>query len=125
LGAQVEVSYFFHNFAFSVRVPSQLYLNKTEGLCGSCNGNSSDDMCKPDGQLTEDVNEFGLSWLVKNLLQDSPQKDEESCQVQPQPECIPPPPEDDLCLKLVDDSTFKVLIGTFCSLKNPLTLIFV
>jgi len=31
---QLEVSYFFHNFAFVVRLPSHTYGHVTEGLCG-------------------------------------------------------------------------------------------
>lgn len=31
---QLEVTYFLHNFAFVVRLPSHTYGNMTEGLCG-------------------------------------------------------------------------------------------
>lgn len=31
---QLEVSYFYRNFAFVVRLPSHTYGNMTEGLCG-------------------------------------------------------------------------------------------
>jgi hypothetical protein len=31
---QLEVTYFFHNFAFVVRLPSHTYGHMTEGLCG-------------------------------------------------------------------------------------------
>lgn len=31
---QLEVTYFLDNFGFAVRLPSALYFNKTEGLCG-------------------------------------------------------------------------------------------
>lgn len=31
---QLEVTYFMDNFGFAVRLPSALYFNRTEGLCG-------------------------------------------------------------------------------------------
>ena len=110
LAVQVEVSYYFHNFAFSVRLPSQLYLNKTEGLCGNCNGDQSDDFCRPDGALTTDTDQFGLSWLASSLV-GGPGRDlfdEDNCQALQDDECVPLPPDEDQCLKLVDSSLFQV-----------------
>lgn len=34
---QLEVTYFLDNFGFAIRIPSALYFNKTEGLCGESN----------------------------------------------------------------------------------------
>lgn len=43
-------------------MPSHLYFDKTEGLCGSCNGDSTDDMATPDGNIPINVDEFVKSW---------------------------------------------------------------
>lgn len=43
-------------------MPSHLYYDKTEGLCGSCNGDSTDDMATPDGNIPTDAVEFVKSW---------------------------------------------------------------
>ena len=41
---------------------STRYRGKTEGLCGTYNGNSSDDFRKHNKKITSDVNEFGAHW---------------------------------------------------------------
>ncbi|XP_071334202.1 zonadhesin, like isoform X3 [Trachinotus anak] len=38
------------------------YQNKLCGLCGDYDGNAKDDFRKPDGSLTNNVNDFGHSW---------------------------------------------------------------
>ncbi|XP_076013062.1 zonadhesin, like [Genypterus blacodes] len=40
------------------------YQDKLCGLCGDYNKNAKDDLRKPDGSLTKDVNEFGHSWVT-------------------------------------------------------------
>lgn len=50
------------NQGFSIKMPSHLYYDKTEGLCGSCNGDSMDDMAAPDGHIPVDADEFVKSW---------------------------------------------------------------
>lgn len=96
---QVEVSYYMYSKAFKVRLPSQLYLNKTEGLCGNCNSELEDDTMS---------NQVGLGWLVSKLLREPPTGVEDLCQITSQPECIPLSPEQDPCLKLLDSDLFKV-----------------
>lgn len=104
------MSYYLESRSFRVRLPSQLYLNKTEGLCGNCNGHSEDDLHAPSGDIVKESEEFGLNWLVNKLLKEPPSGEENFCQALPQPECLPPPPEQDPCLKLLDDNAFKVEI---------------
>lgn len=89
---------------FKVRLPSQLYLNKTEGLCGNCNSEATDDVFS---------NEVGLNWLVSKVLREPPTGEEELCQVVPEPECKPLNPDKDPCLKLLDSELFKVIINRF------------
>ncbi|GFW41631.1 hemocytin [Trichonephila clavipes] len=40
----LEARYYEENSAFSVKVPSKRYFNKTEGLCGNCNGKKDDEL---------------------------------------------------------------------------------
>lgn len=99
---KVEVSYYTYSRGFKIRLPSQLYLNKTEGLCGNCNNEETDDAFS---------NEVSLNWLVSKLLKEpslSLPLGEELCQVLPQPECKPLHPDRDPCLKLLDSDLFKV-----------------
>lgn len=96
---QVEVTYYMYSRGFKVRLPSQLYLNKTEGLCGNCHSEASADVW--DDQI-------GLNWLVSKVLRESPNGEEDLCQVAPQPECTLLPPEADPCLQLLDSELFKV-----------------
>ena len=102
----MEVSYYMYSRGFKVRLPSQLYLNKTEGLCGNCNAEVVDD---------EFNNKLGLSWLASKLLRDPPSGEEELCQIAPQPECTPLEPSRDPCLKLLDSDIFKV---RYCSILH-------
>ncbi|KDR23192.1 Hemocytin, partial [Zootermopsis nevadensis] len=97
---QLEVTYFFHNFAFVVRLPSHTYGHKTEGLCGNCNSGNKDDFTTRNGTVTRDIDEFGKSWL-------HPLPSETGCTVIPQPaECMPPPPDVDPCFKILDEERF-------------------
>jgi len=95
----VEVSYYMYSRGFKIRLPSQLYLNKTEGLCGNCNSDFDDDSMS---------NQAGLGWLVNKLLREPPTGEEDLCQIAPQPECTPLNPNQDPCLKLLDSDLFKV-----------------
>jgi hypothetical protein len=97
---QLEVSYFFHNFAFIVRLPSHTYGHVTEGLCGNCNGDSKDDFMTRNGTVTRDTDEFGKSWLY-------PLPSETGCTVVTKhEECIPLPPDQDPCFKILDEERF-------------------
>uniref|UniRef100_T1JAC2 Hemocytin n=1 Tax=Strigamia maritima TaxID=126957 RepID=T1JAC2_STRMM len=60
----LEVRYFENNYGFQVRLPSDIYYGKTEGLCGNCNYDKSDDITTSTGVITNDTNEFSLSWLA-------------------------------------------------------------
>ena len=42
--------------------PSSLDWKNTEGLCGTFNGNVSDDFRLPNGTITNNANHFGDSW---------------------------------------------------------------
>lgn len=59
---ELEIIFMTMNQGFSIRMPSHLYYDKTEGLCGSCNADSTDDMAAPDGHISTDAEEFVKSW---------------------------------------------------------------
>lgn len=59
---ELEIVFLTMNQGFSIKIPSHLYYDKTEGLCGSCNGDSTDDMAAPDGNIPVDVDGFVKSW---------------------------------------------------------------
>ena len=125
------MSYFSTNYGFTVRVPSHSYLNRTEGLCGSCNGNTDDDWTKPDGSLADDADQFGLAWLVKSLL-DRPldaipaaAAADDVCQAIPQKECDLLPPSEDPCFKLIDSPVFQVDLFIDSSILPPFLFEFV
>ncbi|GAB6030548.1 hypothetical protein CHUAL_007413 [Chamberlinius hualienensis] len=63
--AHLVVRYFELNYGFEIRLPSEVYYNKTEGLCGNCNFNNSDDFVTKEGKLTNNTDEFGFSWVAK------------------------------------------------------------
>ncbi|KAM7301527.1 hemocytin [Ixodes scapularis] len=59
------VRYFELNYGFSIELPSFTYFNKTEGLCGVCNFDQSDDLLHKNGRLSTDIPSFAYSWLVE------------------------------------------------------------
>ncbi|KAG8238939.1 hypothetical protein J437_LFUL000777, partial [Ladona fulva] len=73
---------------------------------GNCNKNKKDDLKKRDGTVTNDVNDFGRSWLTK-LPPELGFAEEKDCEVPVIPPCPPIPPEGDQCLKaIMDESRF-------------------
>lgn len=61
---EIEIVFMTRNQGFSIKMPSHLYYDKTEGLCGSCNSDSTDDMAAPDGNIPNNVDEFVKSWVA-------------------------------------------------------------
>ncbi|XP_076328323.1 hemocytin-like [Tachypleus tridentatus] len=60
----LAVRYFELNFGFYIELPSKYYWNSTEGLCGICNFDASDDMYHRNGYVTDNVEDFAYSWLT-------------------------------------------------------------
>jgi len=104
---QLELVTFQQNFAFTLKLPSHIFSDNTEGLCGSCNTDAESGFEKRDGKITNDVEEFGKSWLVEDLLTQLGWSDQ-TCSSNHQLQCTPPSEEEDLCKKfLLDLATFK------------------
>lgn len=97
LSIQLELVAFQQNFAFTLKIPSHIFSDATEGLCGNCNSDAGNDFKKRDGNFTDDAEEFGRSWLV----------DDETCSSNRQPQCISPPADQDICRKLLDLEEFR------------------
>jgi len=98
---QLEFVAFRQNFAFTLKLPSHIFSDVTEGLCGNCNADTEDGFEKRDGEITQDVEEFGKSWLVKDLPMQLGLSDR-TCSSNRQSPCTPPPAEEDICKKLLD-----------------------
>ncbi|XP_071530011.1 hemocytin-like isoform X2 [Panulirus ornatus] len=96
---QLEVTFFLENFGFSIRIPSHLYFNKTEGLCGNCNYNDKDDLNAKSIGLVDSVDTFGLSWLLEN--------EPKTCGVlKKEGPCVPLPPDQDPCAAIMNEDIF-------------------
>ncbi|RXG62289.1 Hemocytin [Armadillidium vulgare] len=76
----------------------------------NCNFDTEDDFRKRDGTVVESVKEFGLSWV-------SDTESDSACQVFEKEDipCIPPHPDVDPCLKLMD----KDIFGECHPLEDP------
>ncbi|VVC41699.1 Hypothetical protein CINCED_3A025143 [Cinara cedri] len=102
---ELEVVFMTLNQGFSIKLPSHLYYDKTEGLCGSCNGDSTDDMAAPDGYISTNSDEFVKSWKANGT-------EFEQCEtvvsniVEKEETCPIPKPDVDPCLKLMDSKIF-------------------
>lgn len=98
---QLQFVAFRQNFAFTLKLPSHIFSDVTEGLCGNCNADAEAGFEKRDGEITHDVEEFGRSWLVEDLSTQLGLSDQ-TCFSNRQPQCTPPPADEDICKKLLD-----------------------
>ncbi|XP_075237780.1 hemolectin [Lycorma delicatula] len=104
LDANFELLFHGRDKGFSLQLPSHIYKDKTQGLCGSCNGNQTDDFKMKNGTLSENIEIFGKSWLAQNLTGVNDKED--VCVHVPEKECKNAPVEDDICFNILDDSLF-------------------
>ncbi|XP_033120399.1 von Willebrand factor-like [Anneissia japonica] len=90
---------------YRVVVSPALFWNQTEGLCGLCNGNFTDDFLSRDGKVIEDEFEFGYDWL------EPPGGDREGCIPPAEPTaCIPSQEVIDWCSK-INSTIFETCHG--------------
>ncbi|XP_011303247.1 hemocytin [Fopius arisanus] len=102
---KLEITIYEHNFAFNIRLPSHIFGEAVEGLCGNCNADADDDFKMKNGEMTENVDDFGMSWLATGL----PTVrilDETTCLSQPPKPCLPPPAPEDICMTLLNREIF-------------------
>ncbi|KAI8434614.1 hypothetical protein MSG28_003150 [Choristoneura fumiferana] len=107
LKAFVELSVQQAKMEFAVRVPSHVYGNATEGLCGVCAG-YQEELVTSNGTVTDDFELYGKSWEAApaSLAALALPPQEQCDQPTPEPECVPLPPEDNQCLNLYDKDKF-------------------
>lgn len=92
---------YYPSLGTAVKAPSQKYAGKLEGLCGDCNKDPRNDLMTSDGLLTDNVDDFAVSWLYDRI----PGQTKETCSNQPKQVCelnI----KDDPCLVLLDTERF-------------------
>ncbi|CAB3239227.1 unnamed protein product [Arctia plantaginis] len=103
----VELTVLQSKMEFTVRVPSYLYANQTEGLCGVCAG-YQDKLITSNGTATDDFEEYGKSWeATPETLKNLGMSEEAQCDQPPSaPECVLPPPETNPCYNLLNADRF-------------------
>ncbi|XP_043259225.1 hemocytin isoform X1 [Colletes gigas] len=102
---QLEITSYQPNFAFTLTLPSHIFGGTMEGLCGNCNEDSEDDLKKQDGQITNDMQDFGTSWLVTESPQGT-NLNTDACTSNNQSKCILPPADQDICRNLLNTIDF-------------------
>lgn len=105
---QLELVAFRQNFAFTLKLPSHIFDDATEGLCGSCNADAG--FKKRDGQITDNAEEFGKSWLADDLPTELGLSDR-TCTSERAVRCEPPPTDQDICKKLLNLAEFQQCHG--------------
>jgi len=103
---QLELIIFPQNFAFTLKLPSHIFGDITEGLCGSCNIDAKAGFEKRDGNITDDIEEFGRSWLMEDLATQLG-LNSQMCSSNHQSQCMPPPADQDICKKFLYSSKFR------------------
>ncbi|XP_014469310.1 PREDICTED: hemocytin isoform X2 [Dinoponera quadriceps] len=101
---QLELVAFRQNFAFTLKLPSHIFDDATEGLCGGCNADAG--FKKRDGEITHDAEEFGKSWLANRLPAELDLNDQ-ACSSESRVRCESPPTDQDICRKLLDLPEFQ------------------
>lgn len=85
--------------AFSVKIPPILHRSAVEGLCGQCAGPLETE----DKEMTEmDIKKYRAPASVLKKLDIQ----EDECMEKPKEKCWPPPPNEDPCLKILDQNRF-------------------
>ncbi|XP_078669662.1 uncharacterized protein LOC144910425 isoform X2 [Branchiostoma floridae x Branchiostoma belcheri] len=83
----VTVVYDWLSSGFYISVPPSMYSDKTEGLCGPCNNNKTDDCKDREGNIMNDYNNCSCDWKVE-----TPGSPSNSCIPEPKPTATPPTP---------------------------------
>ncbi|KAI8490125.1 hypothetical protein Bbelb_321950 [Branchiostoma belcheri] len=65
----LRVRYDEVNHGFDILVPSSIYYDRTEGLCGPCNHDGSDDLTTSQGTIETNSDVFALSWMTLESMQ--------------------------------------------------------
>ncbi|XP_070621281.1 mucin-5B-like isoform X2 [Erythrolamprus reginae] len=57
----------FNGYVFLILLPHKLFQDNTEGQCGSCSNDRSDDCRKPNGQKASSCSEMAIYWQVPDI----------------------------------------------------------
>ncbi|XP_044578140.1 hemocytin isoform X1 [Cotesia glomerata] len=102
---QLGITSYRNNFAFTITLPSHIFGGATEGLCGNCNLNDEEDFKKANGEYTNNIDEFGSSWLAVGIPH-ARFLSAEDCTSQPIKKCTPPPANNDPCAIMANPELF-------------------
>ncbi|XP_009867821.1 PREDICTED: intestinal mucin-like protein, partial [Apaloderma vittatum] len=61
---ELKMNVTYNGLSFSIRMPYSLFGNNTQGQCGTCNNNTSDDCRLPDGTIAENCETMADHWQV-------------------------------------------------------------
>ncbi|KAG8125681.1 hypothetical protein E2320_021093 [Naja naja] len=98
----------FNGFTFFIMLPYELFQGNTEGQCGSCSNDQSDDCRKPNGQKADSCSESAIYWQVPDI-------NKPYCQVEPTT-----PPTMSTTMPTTTVETTPTPTPTPCSFPSPL-----
>ncbi|XP_026031342.1 mucin-2-like [Astatotilapia calliptera] len=104
----LEVVITFGRTGFSINLPYKYFGKNTQGHCGTCNNNKTDDCMLPGGQLVKDCSVMADHWTAKEIGR-------RNCTVPPPPP--PPPPTPTPCKK---DSMCELLKSSLFAECHPI-----
>ncbi|NXJ84620.1 MUC2L protein, partial [Trogon melanurus] len=61
---ELKMNVTYNGLSFSIRMPYSLFGNNTQGQCGTCNNNTSDDCMLPDGTIAANCETMADHWQV-------------------------------------------------------------
>ncbi|XP_060543722.1 mucin-5B-like [Pantherophis guttatus] len=100
----------FNGFTFFIMLPYKLFQDNTEGQCGSCSNDQSDDCRKPNGQKASSCSEMANYWQVPDI-------NKPYCQVEP---TTTPPMSTTMPTTPVETTPTPTPTPTPCSFPSPL-----
>eukprot|EP00062_Callorhinchus_milii_P025158 gi/632985833/ref/XP_007909903.1/ PREDICTED: intestinal mucin-like protein [Callorhinchus milii] len=63
---KIEAQIIFYGMGFSVKLPYKFFGNNTQGQCGTCTNDQSDDCMLPNGKQASSCSEMAAHWQVKD-----------------------------------------------------------
>ncbi|XP_073669522.1 intestinal mucin-like protein [Paramisgurnus dabryanus] len=95
---EISAQIYFTGMMFSIHLPLRDFYGNTEGHCGTCDNNQSDDCRLPNGTIASSCQDMASHWHVKNSNSVCPPP-------KPEPTPIPCPPPA-IC-KIIESELFE------------------